>query len=196
MPASLLQSCSSVRCVVERNEIYTLVYGKTFFWLSRALFFRQLTRTALCYCWGRHVSFPGARRPDTWNSRHMETSSYTIVSQEGPSCKPSKGWIIRFWVNPNKQHLSFSSLSTTRKVLRAKHQQIRDSAKFPPSLSIITIPPLFFLYLHCNVYEFRMVSMLKTNEFRSSTEIVHKFGMISAYNRPIICQYSVRKDSL
>jgi hypothetical protein len=29
-PVSLLQSCSSVRRVVERNEIYTLVYGKTF----------------------------------------------------------------------------------------------------------------------------------------------------------------------
>jgi hypothetical protein len=28
---SLLQSCSSVRRVVERNEIYTLVCGKTFF---------------------------------------------------------------------------------------------------------------------------------------------------------------------
>jgi hypothetical protein len=118
------------------------------FWLSRALFFCQLTRTALCYCWGRHVPFPGARRPNTWNSRHLETSSYTIVSQEGPSCKPSKGWIIWFWVNPNKQHLSFSSLSTTRKVLRAKHQQTRDCAKFPPSLSIhhtsivLPLPPL------------------------------------------------------
>jgi hypothetical protein len=31
VPASLLQNCSSVRHVVERNEIYTLVSGKTFF---------------------------------------------------------------------------------------------------------------------------------------------------------------------
>jgi hypothetical protein len=30
VPASLLKSCSSVRRVVERNEIYTLVCGKTF----------------------------------------------------------------------------------------------------------------------------------------------------------------------
>jgi hypothetical protein len=40
--------------------------------------------------------------------------------------------------------------------------------------------------------QFLMVSMLKTTEFGSSTEIVHKFRMISAYNRPIICEYSVR----
>jgi hypothetical protein len=69
-------------------------------------------------------------------------------------------------------------------------------SKLPSSLFITTIPPLFFLYLHCNVYEFWMVSMLETDEFGSSTEIVHKFGMISAYNHPIICEYSVRKDSL
>jgi hypothetical protein len=31
VPVCLLQSCSSVRRVVERNEIYTLVCGKTFF---------------------------------------------------------------------------------------------------------------------------------------------------------------------
>jgi hypothetical protein len=36
MPTSLLRSCSSVRCVVERNEIYKLVYGKTFLAVARA----------------------------------------------------------------------------------------------------------------------------------------------------------------
>lgn len=143
MPASLLQSCSSVRRVVERNEIYTLVCGKTFFWLSRALFSRQLTRTAPCCCWGRHVQFPGARRPATWNSRHLETSSYTIVSQEGPSCKPSKGRTIRFWINPNKQHLSFSSLFTTRKVLLAKHQQA--------GVSSIKTSPFSIYYHHTSI---------------------------------------------
>jgi hypothetical protein len=102
---SLLQSCSSVRRVVETNDIYTLVFGKTFIWLSRTLFSQQHTRTTSCCCWGRHVQFPDARRPTTRNSRHFETSSYTIVSQEVPFCKPSK----RFSINPNKQHLSFSS---------------------------------------------------------------------------------------
>jgi hypothetical protein len=127
-----LQSCSSVHHTVERIKIYTFLY-ENFFLLSRALFSRQLTKTAPCYCWG----------------------SYSIVSQEGPSCKPSKGQTIQSWINPNKQHLSFSSLFTTRKVLLAKHRQ----AEFPQSnlplyLSITTIPPLFFLYLHYNAYEF------------------------------------------
>jgi hypothetical protein len=162
-----------------------LSVGKLF-WLSRTLFSRQLTGTASCCCWGRHVQFPDARQPDTWNSQHLEASSYTIVFQEGPSCKPSKGQMIWFWINPNKQHLS------TRNVLLAKHQQAGvSSIKTHPSPSITTIPPLFFLYLHCNVYEFWMVSMLETNEFGSYTGLVHKFGMISAYNRPIICEYSL-----
>jgi hypothetical protein len=82
--------------------------------------------------------------------------------------------------------------SSLRNINRPEFPQ----STLPPSLSITTIPPLFFLYLHCNAYELWMVSMLETNEFGSSTEIVHKFGMISAYNRPIICEYSVRKDSL
>jgi hypothetical protein len=38
VPASLLQSCSSVRRIVERNEIYTLVCGKTFFFGCRTRF--------------------------------------------------------------------------------------------------------------------------------------------------------------
>jgi hypothetical protein len=106
---SLLQSCSSVRRVVERNEIYTLVCGEIFLG-SRVCFpTRQLTRTALCYCWGRHVQFPGMQRPATWNSWHLETRSYTIISQECPSYKSSKGRTIRFRINPNKHHHSFSS---------------------------------------------------------------------------------------
>jgi hypothetical protein len=63
-------------------------------------------------------------------------------------------------------------------------------SKLPPSPSTITIPPLFFLCLHCNAYEFRMVSILETNEFGSSTEIVHKFGIISADNRPTVLSIS------
>jgi hypothetical protein len=114
------------------------------------LFSHQLSRTALCYCWG----------------------SCTIVSQEGPSYKPSKGKTIRFWINPNKQHLSFSSLFTPRKVLLAKHQQAGvSSIKTSPFSIYSTIPLLFFLYLHCNAHELWMVSMLETNEFGSSTKI-------------------------
>jgi hypothetical protein len=65
--------------------------------------------------------------------------------------------------------------SSLRNINRLEFPQ----SKLPPSLSITTIPPLFFIYSHCNAFEFWMVSMLETNEFGSSTEIVHKFGMIS-----------------
>jgi hypothetical protein len=85
-----------------------LSVGKPFLAVARA-FLTQVTRTALCCCCGRNVHFPGARRAATWNSHHLETSSYTIVYQECPSYKPSKGRTIRFKINPNKQHLSFSS---------------------------------------------------------------------------------------
>jgi hypothetical protein len=44
-----------------------------------------------------------------WNRRHLEISSYTIITQDGPFCKTWKDRTIRFKINPNKQHLSFSS---------------------------------------------------------------------------------------
>jgi hypothetical protein len=69
----------------------------------------------------------------------LETSNYTIVYQEGPSCKPSKEPTIRFRINPNKQHLSYSSIFISRKVLLAKHQHTRVS-------SILSSP--FSIYYH------------------------------------------------
>jgi hypothetical protein len=55
VPASLLQSCSSVRCVVERNEIYTLVCGKTFFG-GRTRFSPSSLPEPLCAVVGADVS--------------------------------------------------------------------------------------------------------------------------------------------
>jgi hypothetical protein len=70
---------------------YIHLFAGKLFWLLRALFSHQLTKTAPCYHWGNH----------------------TIVSLEGPSGKSLEGRTIRFWINPNKQHLSFSSLFNT-----------------------------------------------------------------------------------
>jgi hypothetical protein len=121
-----------------------LSVGKPFLAVTHA-FLPPTYQTAPCCCWGRHVQFLGARRLATWNSRHLETSSYTIVSREGLSCQSSKGQTTRFRINPNKQHLSFSSFFTTRNVLLAKHQHAGVS-------TIITSPLLYLLspYLHCS----------------------------------------------
>jgi hypothetical protein len=74
-------------------------------------------------------------------------------------------------INPNKQHVSFFSFFTTRKIHIAKHQHTGvSSVTSSPSLSIINLSPLFSLYRHCNTYEFRMVSMLETKDFGSWTQ--------------------------
>jgi hypothetical protein len=115
--ASLLQSCSSVCRVVERNDIYTCLQENIFLGCRTCFSPANLLEPLYAIVGGRHVQFPSTRRPAMWNSRHLETSSYTIIFQEGPSCKPTKQRTIRIRINLNKHHLSFSSLFTTRKVL-------------------------------------------------------------------------------
>jgi hypothetical protein len=119
------------------------------FWLSRTLFSANLPEQLRAVVGAGMSSF---QMRDSRTHGIVSTWKQAVTQlffQEGPSCKPSKGQMIQFWINPNKQHLS------TRNVLLAKHQQAGvSSIKTHPSLSITTIPPLFFLYLHCNVYEF------------------------------------------
>jgi hypothetical protein len=74
----------------------------------------------------------------TWKRRHLETSSYTIINQEGPSWKTSKD-------------RNFSSLFITTKVLLMKHQQTGLS-------SVITSP--FYTYYHDTSIVFPLPSFL------------------------------------
>jgi hypothetical protein len=172
---SLLQSCSSVRRVVERNEIYTLDCGKTSFG-CRARFFPTSLSEPLHAIVGvvtqlflKQILPANHQKDGRSYSGSIQTNSILALPPLLPLGRSS------LW-NINRPEFPQS--------------------KLPTSLFITTIPTLFFLYLHCNAYEFWMVSMLEMNEFGSSMEIVHKFGMISAYNRRVICEYSVRKDLL
>jgi hypothetical protein len=126
VPASLLQSCSNVRRVIERNEIYTFVCNARF---SPANLLEPLYAIvgAVTQLFLRKVLPANHQKDRRSDSGSIHTNN-----------------ILAF---PPFLPLGRSSL---RNINRPEFPQ----SKLPPSLSITTIPPLFFLYLHCNVYEF------------------------------------------
>jgi hypothetical protein len=131
---SLLQSCSSVRRVVERNEIYTLVCGKTLFLAIVCAFSPANLPEPLCAIVGAVTQLFLRKVLPANHQKDGRSDSGSIQANN----------ILAF---PPFLPLGRSSL---RNINRLEFPQ----SKLPPSLFITTIPPLFFLYLHCNVYEF------------------------------------------
>jgi hypothetical protein len=170
-PASLLQSHSSVRRVVERNEIYTLVCGKTFLWLSHTLSPANLPELLHVVVGADMSSFQECGgRPcgmvDTWKQAVTQLFLRKVLPANHQKNRPSDSGSIQ--INNILAFPPFLPLgrSSLQNINRPEFPQ----SWLPPSLSIITIPQLFSLYLHCNAYEFWMVSMLETNDFGSWTQ--------------------------
>ena len=155
VPASLLQSCSSVLRVVERNEIYTLVCGKTFFG-CRARFSPANLPEPLHDVVGADMSSFRARggRPRGIVGTWKQAVTQLFLRKVLPANHQKDGRSDSGSIQTNSILAFPPFLPLGRSSLRNINRPEFPQSKLPPSLSIITIPPLFFLYLHCNAYEF------------------------------------------